>query len=189
MKIGLYFGSFNPIHIGHLIIANHVVNYTDVDQVWLVVSPQNPLKPSSILLNEYHRLHLVQLAVDENPKLRASDAEFKLPKPSYTIDTLTYLQAKYPKNEFCIIIGSDSFSNISKWKNSEILVKNYKLVIYLRPNFPIMGHLPDNIKLLNAPLLNISATAIRDTIRQNKSVRYLVPGKAYDEIERTGYYK
>ncbi len=189
MKIGLYFGSFNPIHIGHLIIANHIVNYTNLEQVWLVVTPQNPLKPSSGLLNEYNRLHLVQLAVEENPKLRASDAEFKLPKPSYTIDTLTYLQEKYPKNEFSVIMGSDSFSNIGKWKNAEVLVKNHKIIIYLRPNFPVKGDLRHNIELLNAPLLNISATAIRETIKQNKSIRYLVHDKVCDEIERTGYYK
>lgn len=190
MKIGLYFGSFNPIHVGHLIIANHVVNYADVDQVWLVVSPQNPLKPSSVLLNEYNRLHLVQLAIEKSQKLRANDAEFKLPKPSYTIDTLTYLQEKYPKNKFSIIMGSDSFSNISKWKNSDVLIKNYQLIIYLRQNFSVkQDNLSDNITLLNAPLLNISATAIRETIKQNKSIRYLVPDAVCDEIERTGYYK
>jgi nicotinate-nucleotide adenylyltransferase len=123
MKIGLYFGSFNPIHIGHLIVGNHVANNTDLQQVWFVVSPQNPLKPSAALLNEYHRLHLVRLAVEEEPRLKASDVEFKLPKPSYTIDTLTYLQEKYPQHEFSIIIGSDSFQNLSKWKNFELLLR------------------------------------------------------------------
>ncbi len=189
MKIGLYFGSFNPIHIGHLIIANHVANNTDVDQVWLVVSPQNPLKPSSVLLNEYDRLHLVLLAVEKNRKLKASNVEFKMPIPSYTIDTLTYLQEKYPKNEFSIILGSDSYCNISKWKNSDVLLNNYKLIIYLRPNFPVKENLPSNIKVLDAPLLNISSSLIRKTIKQNKSIQYLVHDAVCEEIERTGYYK
>ena len=141
MKVGLYFGSFNPIHTGHLIIASHVANYTDMDQVWFVVSPQNPLKPSSVLLNEYHRLFLVQLAVEEDPRLRATDVEFKLPRPSYTIDTLTYLQEKYPRHEFSLIMGSDSFQNLKRWKNYELLVKNYPFIIYRRPQFPVQDSL------------------------------------------------
>ena len=120
MKIGLYFGSFNPIHVGHLIIAAHVANNADVQQVWLVVSPQNPLKTSSVLLNEYHRLHLVRLATDGDQQVKVSDIEFKLPKPSYTIDTLVYLKEKYPQHEFSVIIGSDSFQNLPRWKNYEI---------------------------------------------------------------------
>ena len=190
MKIGLYFGSFNPIHIGHLIIANHIANYTDVDQVWLVVSPQNPLKRSVVLLNEYSRLHLVKIAVENNPKIKASDVEFKLPKPSYTIDTLTYLEEKYPANTFSIIMGSDSFCNIEKWKNHEILLKKYPLIIYARPDFPVQNQkLSQTIQILNAPLLNISATSIREAIKTNKSIRYLVSEKVYDEIEQAGYYK
>ena len=114
MNIGLYFGSFNPIHIGHLIIGNHVANHADIQQVWFVVSPQNPLKPSGVLLNEYHRLHLVQLAVEGNSQLKAVDFEFKLPRPSYTIDTLTYLTEKYPQHQFSIIMGSDSFQNLPR---------------------------------------------------------------------------
>ena len=135
MNIGLYFGSFNPIHIGHLIIANHVINFTDMNQVWLVISPQNPLKPSHTLLNEYHRLHLVQKAIEDNPKLKASDIEFRLSKPSYTIDTLIYLEEKYPKHKFSIVMGSDSFQNINNWKNAEVLKKNYSFIIYERPGF------------------------------------------------------
>ena len=135
MNIGLYFGSFNPIHIGHLIIANHVINFTDMNQVWLVISPQNPLKPSHTLLNEYHRLHLIQKAIEDNPKLKASDIEFRLSKPSYTIDTLIYLEEKYPKHKFSIVMGSDSFQNINNWKNAEVLKKNYSFIIYERPGF------------------------------------------------------
>jgi nicotinate-nucleotide adenylyltransferase len=124
VKIGLYFGSFNPVHNGHLIIATHLANNTTLAQIWLVVSPQNPLKQSNSLINEHHRKHLIDLAIDGEKKLRSSNIEFKLPKPSYTIDTLTYLAEKYPKNQFSIIMGSDSFSNINKWKNSELLLKN-----------------------------------------------------------------
>src|ERR1700761_3280074 len=127
MKIGLYFGSFNPIHIGHLIIANHVASSTDLQQVWFVVSPQNPLKPSGSLLNEYHRLHFIRLAIEGEKKLHASDIEFNLPKPSYTVDTLAYLKEKYPNHEFSIIMGSDSFCNITHWKNYEVILKNYPL--------------------------------------------------------------
>ena len=123
MKIGLYFGSFNPVHNGHLLIANYVMNYTDIEQLWMVVSPQNPLKPSKSLLNEYHRLGLIQLALEGESKIKASTIEFKLPKPSYTIDTLTYLREKYPDHQFSIIMGSDSFINLPKWKNYELIIK------------------------------------------------------------------
>ena len=190
MKIGLYFGSFNPIHIGHLIIANYVATNSDVDQVWLVISPQNPLKPSSALLNAYQRLHLVQIAIADNLQLKASDVEFKLPKPSYTIDTLTYLQEKHPKNSFSIIMGSDSFSNLSKWKNYELLLKNYLFIIYERPGFPVAKSKSlSNIYVLNAPLLDISATNIRTLIKNKISAKYLLPDNVLHEIEKNGYYK
>ncbi len=189
MKIGLYFGSFNPIHVGHLIVAGYVANHTDRQQVWFVVSPQNPLKPSSVLLNEYHRLHLVHLAVEEDPQLKASDVEFKLPRPSYTIDTLTYLQEKYPQHEFSIVMGSDSFQNLPRWKNFEQLVKNYAFIIYKRPGFAITDTYGAAVTLLDAPLLQLSATEIRNTIKLGKSVRYLVTEKVREEIERNSYYK
>jgi nicotinate-nucleotide adenylyltransferase len=188
MKIGLYFGSFNPIHIGHLIIANHIANNTDVNQVWFVVSPHNPLKKSLTLLNEYQRLHLVQLAIEENEQLRTSDIEFRLPRPSYTIDTLVYIHEKYPLHTFSVIMGSDSFQNISNWKNYEMLIRDYPLYIYQRPGFVVQESSP-NIHLLHAPLLEISSTAIREAIRKEKSIRYLVPDKVREEIERSNYYK
>ena len=188
MQIALYFGSFNPVHIGHLIIASFVANNTSLQKVWLVVSPQNPLKPSKALLNEYHRLHLAQLAVVDDPYLHVSDIEFKLPRPSYTIDTLTYLQEKYPQHEFSIIMGSDSFQNIEKWKNHELLVKNYALYIYNRPSFPVKNS-NNNIHILHAPMLEISATIIRQLIQKNKSIRYLVPEKVRLEIENNNYFK
>ena len=189
MKIGLYFGSFNPIHIGHLIIANFVAQNSDIQQIWFVVSPQNPLKKSSTLLNEYDRLYMVRTAIENNVRFRASDIEFKLPRPSYTIDTLTYLKEKYPQNEFTVILGSDSLQNISKWKNSDLLLKNYTLQVYQRPGFEVQSSPEKNIHLLAAPLLDISSTYIRTAIQQGKSIQYLVPDKVLEEIERNGYYK
>jgi len=189
MKIGLYFGSFNPIHIGHLIIANFVSEHTNVEQVWFIVSPQNPLKISSGLLNEYDRLFLVQIAIENNLRFRASDIEFKLPRPSYTIDTLTYLKEKYSQHEFIVIIGSDSLTNIHKWKNSNLLLTNFALCVYQRPGFAVEQPAEKNITVLKAPLLDISSTYIRDAIRNGQSIKYLVPEKVVDEIERNGYYR
>lgn len=189
MNIGLYFGSFNPVHTGHLIIASHVVNYTDVQQVWLVVSPQNPFKQSASLLNEYDRLHLVNLAIDDETRIKASDVEFKLPRPSYTIDTLTYLKEKYPQHYFSIIMGSDGFQNLPKWKNAELLIKEYPIIVYRRPGFEITDDWNAQLKVLDAPMLDISATLIRNNIKEGKSIRYLVPEKVREEIERNNYYK
>lgn len=188
MKIGLYFGSFNPIHVGHLIIASHLADHSALNQIWFVVSPHNPLKPSASLLNEYHRLHLVQTAVQEDLRFRVTDVEFKLPKPSYTIDTLTYLTEKYPENEFTVIMGTDSFQNISKWKNADLLLKNYSFILYPRPGFEVIN-VPTNVLIVTAPLLEISATAIRKNIKNGRSIRYLVPDNVREEIERSGYYK
>lgn len=189
MKIGLYFGSFNPIHIGHLIIANHVADTTDLQKVWFVVSPQNPLKQSASLLNEYDRLHLINISIEGENKLRTSNVEFGLPKPSYTVDTLTYLIEKFPEHEFSIIMGSDSFSNITKWKNYKVILKNYRLYIYKRPGFEIDNALKKDLIILDAPLLEISSTRIRELLKKGKSVKYLVPDTVKEEIERNGYYK
>lgn len=190
MRIGLYFGSFNPIHIGHLIIANHVVQNTSLEQVWFVVSPQNPLKKSSALLNEYHRLFLVQASIEDEPTLKATDIEFRLPKPSYTIDTLTFLHEKFPQHNFSVIMGSDSFQNIEAWKNFDQLLKNYSLLIYERPGFKPTNRFHDaQIQFLKAPLLEISSTHIRNMIKEGKSIRYLVTDKVREEIERNGYYR
>ena len=189
MKIGLYFGSFNPIHIGHLIIANYIINNTDVKKVWFVISPQNPLKISKTLLNEYQRLYLVRLATEDNSHLMACDIEFKLPKPSYTINTITYLKEKYPNHQFAVIMGSDSFENIQKWKNFELLTTENEIIIYSRPGFNVNATYPHLIILKDAPLLEISATLIRNMIKQGKSIRYLVPDKVKEEIEKSGYFK
>ncbi len=191
MRIGLYFGSFNPIHHGHLIIANYLLENTDLDQIWFVVSPQNPLKPSNSLLNEYHRLFLVQASIEGENRLRASDIEFKLPKPSYTVDTMAYLQEKYPSHEFSIVMGSDSFQNLPKWKNYHWLLQHFPMYVYRRPAHESLPSFPDAKKIivLDAPLLPISATHIRKNIKEGKSIRYLVPEAVREEIERNGYYK
>jgi nicotinate-nucleotide adenylyltransferase len=191
MKIGLYFGSFNPIHHGHLLIASYILDHTDLDQVWFVVSPQNPLKPSAGLLNEYHRLYLVQAAIEGENRMRASDIEFKLPKPSYTIDTLTFLREKYPAHEFSLIMGSDSFQNLAKWKNYSFLLRTYPIYIYKRPGHDSLPSFPGALKtvLLEAPLLPISATHIRKSIKEGRSIRSLVPDAVREEIERNNYYR
>ncbi len=189
MKIGLYFGSFNPIHTGHLVIASHVVNNTDIQQVWFIVSPQNPLKKTATLLNEYHRLHLVRLAVEDNQDFRVNDTEFKLPRPSYTIDTITYLKEKYPQHSFSIILGSDSMQNLHKWKNFQQLLSTNRLIVYMRPGFDVEPLAGADLVFLKAPLLEISATDIRKLIKEGKSVRYLLPDKVLAEVEQNGYYK
>lgn len=189
LRIGLYFGSFNPIHNGHLIIANHIVENCGVDKVWFVVSPQNPLKESKSLLNEYHRLHLVNLAIKDNPKLSTSDIEFRLPKPSYTIDTLTYLQEQFPKNSFSVIMGSDSFQNIHRWKNFELLLKNYPVIIYDRPTFEIKESFGAQLEIVQAPMLDISSTYIREQIKNKKSIRYLTPDDVCAYISENRYYQ
>lgn len=189
MKVGLYFGSFNPVHIGHLIIASHIANNTTLEQVWFVVSPQNPFKPSASLLNEYHRLHLVNIAISGETKLKTSTVEFKLPKPSYTVDTLAYLSEKYPSHTFSIIMGSDGFQNIDKWKNYQTLISNYSFYIYRRPGFEISNTHGASLHVVDAPLLNISSTLIRNMLREKKSIRFLVPDCVLEEIEKTGYYR
>jgi len=191
MQIGLYFGSFNPIHHGHLLIAKYILENTNLDQVWFVVSPQNPLKHATTLLNEYQRLYLVNAAIEGEPDLKASDIEFRLPKPSYTVDTLAYLQEKYPAHQFSIIMGSDSFQNLPKWKNYEFILRNYPVYVYKRPEYETLPNYPEakKIVLLAAPLLPISATHIRKNIKEGKSIRYLVPDAVKEEIERNGYYR
>lgn len=189
MKIGLYFGSFNPIHNGHLIIAQHVLNETDLNQLWFVVSPQNPFKQQKHLLNEYDRLHLVNLAIEKSTQLKTVDIEFRLPKPTYTINTLTYLKEKYPQHDYSIIMGSDSLQNLDQWKNADQIMENYSVYVYTRPGFDVKKTGVKYLTIVNAPLLEISATHIRELIQSGKSIRYLVPDIVCDEIENAGYYK
>lgn len=188
MKIGLYFGSFNPVHIGHLIIASHVFEETSCGQIWFVVSPQNPLKKQSTLLNENHRKRLLDLAIEDDDRFRSTNIEFKLARPSFTIDTMIHLDEQYPEHQFFIIMGSDSFSNIKKWKNSDILLKNYDVVVYERPGFKTEGH-HKRVRVLQAPLLSISSTYVRSLVHSNKSIRYLVPDIVRREIEVHHFYK
>jgi nicotinate-nucleotide adenylyltransferase len=189
MKIGLFFGSFNPIHVGHLIIANYMATQTDLQQVWLVVSPQNPLKPKNTLARDRDRLNMVQLAIGDNPLLRASDIEFKLPKPSFTIDTLAYLAEKYPQHEFTLIMGGDNIGSIHKWKNYELLLRGYNIYVYKRPNYD-MGEWANQarVKVFEAPLMEISATYIRQCLVDGKSVQYLVPDNVKQYLEESRLY-
>ncbi len=189
MKIGLFFGSFNPIHIGHLIIANYILNETEVEKIWLIVSPLNPFKADASLLNEHYRLNLVKEAVLNDERIIASDVEFQLPKPSFSINTLAYLKENYPENKFSIIMGSDSFQNLHKWKNFEAIISNYKILIYRRQGFEIDNKLNAEIEILEFPLLGISSTEIRGLIKKGKSIRYLVSEKVREEIQRNHYYK
>ena len=189
MNIGLYFGSFNPIHIGHLIIANHVLNETSINKIWFIVSPQNPLKESKTLLNEFDRLHLVRLAVQDDNRIKCSDIEFNLPKPSYTSNTLTSLSEKYPEHQFALIMGSDSYQNLDKWKNYESIVNNYPIYVYKREGFEIKKSFDKAPVILNAPIIQISASQIREYISSGKSIRYLVTEIVREEIETRKFYK
>ncbi len=190
MKIGLFFGSFNPIHVGHLIIANHMVTHTDLDKVWLVVSPQNPLKPKKTLARDYDRLHLAQLAIGDNAQITASNVEFGLPQPSYTIDTLAFLREKYPQHEFALLMGGDNIGSLHLWKNYEQLLANYDIYVYQRPGYDL-GQFATHarVKVLQAPLLDISATYIRSCIQSGKSIRYLVPDAVFEYLESSKMYK
>ena len=189
MNIGLYFGSFNPIHIGHLIIANHVLNETSINKVWFIVSPQNPFKESKTLLNEFDRLHLVRLATQDDNRIKSSDIEFGLPKPSYTSNTLAFLSEKYPAYKFSLIMGSDSYQNLDKWKNFETIINNYTIYVYKREGYEVKNIFINPPIMLNAPIIEISASQIREYIKSGKSIRYLVPEIVREEIETRKFYK
>ncbi len=190
MKIGLFFGSFNPVHVGHMIIANFMATHTDLERVWLVVSPQNPLKPRETLARDYDRLHLVHLAIGDNPLLQASNIEFNLPKPSYTIDTLTYLREKYPQHHFVLIMGGDNLATLHKWKNHEVLLREYQIYVYKRPRYGDggLGTHP-NVHFFEAPLMDLSSSYVRRCIREGKSVRYLVPDAVFEYLEASHLYR
>ncbi|MCK6695690.1 MAG: nicotinate-nucleotide adenylyltransferase [Thermoanaerobaculia bacterium] len=190
MKIGLFFGSFNPVHIGHLIIANYMATQTDLDRVWFVVSPQNPLKPKKTLARDHDRLHLVRLGIGDNPLLEASSVEFGLPKPSYTVDTLAHLREKYPDREFALIMGGDNLATLHLWKNYEFLLANYDIYVYHRPEVDLGERAAHpRVRICEAPLLDISATYIRDCLRSGKSVRYLVPDAVFEYLESSHLYR
>lgn len=189
-KIGLFFGSFNPIHMGHLIIANYMLEFSDLTSVWFIVSPHNPLKEKTSLLADHHRLHMVRLAIEDNFRMKASDIEFRLPKPSFTVVTLAHLYEKYPGKDFVLIAGSDALPTLHKWKNFEFLLENYHFYIYNRPNINAGDYLDhSSMSFFNAPLMAISSSFIRESIKEGKDMRYFLPEKVYRYILEMHFYK
>ena len=190
MKVGLFFGSFNPVHNGHMVIAGYMTEFSDLDQVWFVVSPHNPLKLKSTLLQDYHRMSLVRIAIDDNRKLKATDIEFKLPKPSYTINTLAHLFEKFPANQFVLILGSDNLESFKKWKNYQQILEQVELYVYPRRNSD-GGELNNHprVKLIDAPLMELSSSFIREAIKNKKDVRYMMPEKVWGYIDEMNFYK
>lgn len=189
-KTGLLFGSFNPIHNGHLILANYMAEFSDLDEVWFVVSPQNPLKDKKSLLADYHRLALVRLAVEDHKKLKVTNIEFSMPVPSYTIDTLTWLDEKYPDNSFVVICGTDIFKSFHKWKNYKEILSQYELYVYPRPGSDIGDYINHpSVQLFDAPLMEISSSFIRNAIRENKNLDYWMPAKVYEYMLEMHFYE
>ena len=189
-KTGLLFGSFNPIHNGHLILANYMAEFTDLDEVWFVVSPQNPLKDKKTLLTDYHRLALARLAIEDHAKLKVSNIEFNMPMPSYTIDTLTYLVDKYKARDFVLICGTDIFGSFHKWKNYEELLKQYSLYVYPRPGHHMEKYINHpSVQLFDAPLMEISSSFIRKGIKDRKNMDYWMPEKVYEYILEMHFYE
>ncbi|NDI99992.1 nicotinate-nucleotide adenylyltransferase [Flavobacterium sp. LaA7.5] len=192
MKVGLYFGTFNPIHIGHLIIANHMAEFTDMDQVWMVVTPHNPLKKKSTLLDDYHRLEMVHLATEGYDNIRPSDIEFKLPQPNYTVNTLAHLLEKYPMHEFSLIMGEDNLNSLHKWKNYEVLLQNHDIYVYPRINGEVANEeliANPRVHRINAPVIEISSTFIRNSVKKGKNVQPLLPQKVWEYIDHNLFYK
>lgn len=190
MKVGLFFGSFNPVHIGHLILANYILENTDLEELWFVVSPQNPLKSKKSLLHDHDRYDMVELAIKNYPKMRVSDVEFSMPRPSYTIDTLIYLHEKHPEYNFTLIMGEDNLVSLPKWKNYETLLKNYQIIVYPRvfeSEGEVVQH--ENITKINAPIIELSATEIRKMIKENKNTRPMLPPEVFEYIYKMGFYK
>jgi nicotinate-nucleotide adenylyltransferase len=189
LKTGLFFGSYNPIHIGHLVIANYMASFSGLKEVWLVVSPHNPLKQKSGLANMYDRLEMAKLATENAPQIKVSDIEFKLPQPSYTIDTLTYLQERYPEKEFVLIMGADNLVSLKKWKNYEILLKDYHIYVYPRPGADVSewkNH--PSITFTDTPEMEISSTFIRKALKDNKNIQFFVPDNVLKFIEQKNMY-
>jgi len=191
-RIGLYFGTFNPIHVGHLIIANYMVEFSDLDEVWLVVTPHSPLKKKSTLLEDNHRLTMVRIALEEYPKIKASNVEFDLEQPNYSINTLVHLEEKYPEYIFCLIMGEDNLKSFTRWKNYEVILKQYEIYIYPRISSeevksPLITH--KNIYLVNAPCMELSSTFIRDSIKAGKNIRPMLPEAVWQYLDEMNFYK
>lgn len=188
-KIGLFFGSFNPIHIGHLILAEYFADYTDLNEVWLVISPQNPFKQQQQLLDQYHRLDFCHMATADNPKLRVSDIEFGLSKPSYTVHTLLHLQAKHPDKTFVLLMGEDNLIHFKKWKNYEYILEKHQIYVYPRVGFEGEQIKHNAIKKFDAPIIEISSSFIRKSLKIGKSIRYYLPEKLHEYITTEQFYK
>ena len=191
-KIGLYFGTFNPIHIGHLILANHFAETTDLDEVWLVVTPQNPMKRKDSILDNHHRLELVYKATYDYPKLRPSDIEFGLPMPNYTINSLTHLEEKHPNKQFVLLMGEDNLVSFPKWKNYELILERYELYVYPRKTdrtIPKQFQNNPKINLIDAPQIELSSSAIRKSIKANQNIRPLLPPESWLYLDEMNFYK
>ena len=189
-KIGLFFGSFNPIHVGHMVIANYMLEFTVLQEVWLVVTPHSPYKKKAKLLNDYNRLEMVLLAIGENLRMRASDIEFSLPKPNYTIHTLVHLEEKYPDKEFSLIMGEDNLSTLDKWKNHDIILENYYIYVYPRFSKLKNKKKPEGkIIYTRAPIVEISSSMIRRGIKQGKDMRHFIPLLAWEYLDSSGFYR
>jgi len=192
MKIGLFFGSYNPIHVGHLIIANHMVEYSDLDEVWLVVTPHNPFKKKSSLLEDHHRFQLVMRATEDYPKLKPSNIEFDLPQPNYTINTLVHLEEKYPQHHFNLIMGLDNLNSFTKWKNYEKILDEHDLYVYPRISKDVSSSdllTNKSVHIIEAPIVEISSTFIRSAIKDKKNIRALMPHKAWIYLDEMNFYK
>ncbi|MDF1570500.1 MAG: nicotinate (nicotinamide) nucleotide adenylyltransferase [Bacteroidales bacterium] len=189
-KTGLFFGSFNPIHIGHLAIASYMMEFSDLRELWFVVSPQNPLKEKKTLLADYDRLELTQRAIEDDDRFDVSDIEFRMPRPSYTIDTLTYLSEKHPSREFVLIMGSDGLKHFHRWKNADLIEQHYHRLVYPRPGLSReMIEKQKNVTLMNAPLMEISSSFIRQAISEGKDMRHFLPPKTYTYIREMHFYE
>jgi len=192
LKVGLYFGTFNPIHVGHLAIANHMAEYSDLDKIWMVITPHNPFKKKSSLLDNHHRYQMVQRALEEYPKIDASTIEFNLPQPNYTVNTLAYLHEKYPEYAFCLIMGEDNLKSFHKWKNYEVILQNHEIYVYPRISGGTIETQFDNhpkIHKVAAPIMEISSTAIRNGIKEKKNVRPLLPAEVFEYLDEMHFYK
>jgi len=193
MKIGLYFGTFNPIHVGHLAIANHMVEFSDLDEIWMVVTPHNPFKKKSSLLADNHRLQLVQIATEEYPKLKASNIEFKLSQPNYTVNTLAYISEKFAEHSFNLIMGEDNLASFHKWKNYEVILENHHVYVYPRKHEDSVSKTQfdnhKNIYKIAAPIMEISSTFIRKGIANKKNMRALLPCKVWQYIDEMNFYQ
>ncbi|MDR2008878.1 MAG: nicotinate-nucleotide adenylyltransferase [Bacteroidales bacterium] len=188
-EILLFFGSFNPIHAGHLIIANYITEFKNIHELWFVVTPHNPLKETGNLLKDRDRQYMVELAIDQYPKFKVSDIEFYLPKPNYTINTLTYLKERFPTKKFSLLIGGDNLATFHKWKNYEIILRNHKIYVYKRFGSKVREFENSNIEILDAPQIEISSSFIRSAIKDNKDVRFFLPEKVYKYILEMNFYK